>query len=46
MRMRTHKSEKIQLGTEQRRYFKLLYYEVNESLSLNNKVEFNLEFSF
>lgn len=39
---RAYKSEKIQLGPEQ--IFKLLYYELYESLSLNNKAEFNFEY--
>lgn len=44
MMKRAHKSEKIQLGTEQRRFFKLLYYKLYESLSPNNKAEFDLEY--
>ena len=44
MRKRAHKSEKIQLGTEQKRFLKLLYYELYESLPPNNKAEFDFEY--
>lgn len=44
MRKRAHKSEKIQLGTEQKRLFKLLYYELYKSLSPNNKAGFDFEY--
>lgn len=44
MRKRAHKSEKIQLGIEERRFFKLLCYERYKSLSPNIKAEFDFDY--